>query len=397
MTPPATAGRWRVITSLGIVQIFAWGSSYYLIAVLAEPIVQDMGWPLPWVIGAVSLGMLCAGLVSPRIGQLISTYGGRPVMAAGMCLLASGLAIIAAATALPVFWLGWAVMGVGMAAGLYDPAFATLGRLYGREARSAITALTLWGGFASTVCWPLSAWLLEAFGWRGVALSYAGIHMIICLPLIMLIVPTEARAFRSGSKPKRSFSVAGVERPLYLLLSAIMIVTGMAVTIVSVHLLTLLQARGVSLTEAVALGALIGPAQVSSRLLEMATKGRYHPVWTMLCATAFMTMGLGLLASGVTVLGVAVVLYGAGNGIFSIARGTVPLMLFGATRYAVIMGRLARPALIAQASAPLLGAAVISVLGADVALMLIFAMAVVTLALTTVLISRVSPMTAPEE
>ena len=150
------ARRWPVISALGIVQVLAWGSSYYLMAVLAQPIVNDTGWPLPWVVGALSLGLACGGLASPLVGRWIAQLGGRPVLAAGCTLLAAGLLICAAAPGLPAFYLGWCVIGLGMSAGLYDPAFATLGRLYGEQARSAITALTLWGGFASTVSWPLN-------------------------------------------------------------------------------------------------------------------------------------------------------------------------------------------------------------------------------------------------
>lgn len=144
--------------------IFTWGSTYYLMTVLAGPIAADTGWSLAAVTGALSGGLLVAGLASPWVGRAIARHGGRPVLVAGCVLIACGLLMIAAAPHLSVFWAGWTVLGFGMAAGLYDPAFATLGRLYGTGARSAITLLTLWGGFASTVCWPLSTLMLEAWG-----------------------------------------------------------------------------------------------------------------------------------------------------------------------------------------------------------------------------------------
>ncbi|SIR37855.1 hypothetical protein SAMN05421641_1501, partial [Paracoccus thiocyanatus] len=151
------ARRWPVISALGIVQIFAWGSSYYLLAVFASPIAADTGWSLSWIVGGLSLGLFVAGMASPRVGEAIRHHGGKPVLALSALLLAAGLLILATAPVLPVFIAGWIVLGIGMGAGLYDAAFATLGGIYGREARSAITTLTLWGGFASTVCWPLSA------------------------------------------------------------------------------------------------------------------------------------------------------------------------------------------------------------------------------------------------
>jgi MFS family permease len=118
------------------------------------------------VVGGLSVGLLAAGVVAPRVGRAICAKGGRPVLVARSVLLAAGLAILALAHSLPVYMIGWLVMGVGMGSSLYDAGFATLGRLYGKDARRAITTLTLWGGFASTVCWPLSAWLVEHFGCR---------------------------------------------------------------------------------------------------------------------------------------------------------------------------------------------------------------------------------------
>jgi MFS family permease len=167
------SNRWRhrnvVIGALGLVQIIAWGSSYYLIAVLAKPIADDTGWPLTWVIGGTSVGLLTAGLISQEVGHAIQKHGGRPVLVASTMLLAAGLLGLGFAPSLPFFFAAWVVLGLGMGAGLYDAAFGTLGRLYGTEARSAITTLTLYGGFASTICWPLSALLVEQLGWRGAA------------------------------------------------------------------------------------------------------------------------------------------------------------------------------------------------------------------------------------
>src|SRR6187549_3214326 len=168
-----------VVTALGIGQILAWGSSFYFPAVLAEPIVADTGWSLGWVVGGVSIGLLVAGLIAPRVGSLIERKGGRPVLAASSLLYASGLAGIGLAPTLPVYLLAWVVLGMGT--GLYDAVFAALGKLYGKEARTPITNLTLFGGFASTVCWPLSAFLAETLGWRGACFVYAALHLIVSL------------------------------------------------------------------------------------------------------------------------------------------------------------------------------------------------------------------------
>lgn len=378
--------RWPVISALGVVQIFAWGSSYYLLAVLAAPIAADTGWPLSWIVGALSIGLLAAGIVSPRVGNAIDQYGGRPVLALACLLLAAGLVILAAAQSLWVFVVGWIVLGIGMGGGLYDAAFATLGGYYGRSARFAITTLTLWGGFASTVCWPLSALFLDHLGWRGACLAYAGIHLAICLPLVLLVLPSNGKPRPTGGMHETPrIELYGHERRAYLIMMAIVVLAGLGVTIISVHLLTLLQQRGLSLTEAVALGALIGPAQVAGRICEMASGGRHHPFWTLAIASVLSAAGMTMLAAGFPIIGLSLILYGAGNGIFSIARGALPLALFGPSRYAPIMGRLARPSLIAQAIGPTVGAVLLSVAGTDQILVALAALAVANLALVVLL------------
>jgi MFS family permease len=375
-------GRLTVISALGVVEILAWGSSFYLPAVLAGPIAADTGWPLAWVVGGLSIGLLVAAIASPRVGIAIHRHGGRPVLALAALLLAAGHVVIGLAPNLPAFLAGWLLLGLGMGCGLYDPAFATLGRLYGAEARPAITTLTLWGGFASTVCWPLSAFLVEQVGWRGACLAYAGLHLAVTLPLVLGLIPP-APAAPPGAEGTHGHGdpLTPRERRAFLLMAGVLVLGGTVMTLVSVHLITLLQARGVALAAAVCYGALIGPAQVGARIVEMANKGRHHPLWTLTVAMVLVAAGLAVLAVGVPTVGVALVLYGAGNGIYSIARGTVPLALFGPGRYATLVGRLARPGLAAQALAPSLGAMVLAYGGVDAAYALLLALALANVAL----------------
>ncbi|ODN71845.1 MFS transporter [Methylobrevis pamukkalensis] len=379
--------RWPVITVLGITQIFAWGSSYYLLAVLAGPIAADTGWPLPWIVGSLSIGLLSAGAVSPAASNAIGLRGGRPVLALSSLLLAAGLVILALSMTLPMFVIGWLVIGAGMGSGLYDAAFASLGRYYGASARPSITVLTLWGGFASTVCWPLSALLVDAVGWRGACLAYAAIQIGLSLPLILVFLPRVAPApLPDGTRPPPPpAAFSGAERRTFALLCAIMILCGVAAATMSVHLLTLLQARGETLAAAVALGALLGPAQVGARIVEMAGRGRHHPIWTMAAAVILTALGLLLLTVDTSLAALALVFYGAGNGVYSIARGTLPLALFGPERYARAIGRLGRPNFVAQALAPSLAALVLSMTGADVTLWLLTGIAVVNVGLAGLL------------
>lgn len=389
MTETAERGHprhWPVVSALGVVMIFTWGSTFYLIAVLAAPIAANTGWSLGGITGAFSGALLIAGLVSPAIGRAISRYGGRPVLATGCGLIAVGLLTIGIAPALWVFWAGWALLGVGMAAGLYDPAFASLGRLYGAEARGAITLLTLWGGFASTVCWPLSTLMLDAWGWRGVTVAYAAIHLFGTMPLVLWAIPAVSPdpviAAADGNRPSGS----SVREPLVFgLMAAMLVLYSLIVVNISTWLFAFLEAQGRTLATAVALGALIGPAQVGARILEMAGRGRHHPIWTLVISTVAIAAGLVLLALDLGFAAAALILYGGGNGLFSIARGTLPLAVFGAERYAAVMGRLARPSLIASAAAPLLGAYSIGAVGPEVTLEIIVGLAITNAGLLALL------------
>jgi MFS family permease len=394
----ATMSRGRrhgIIAALGISQIFAWGASYYLPAILAKPIVADTGWPLAWVVGGFSLGLLVAGFSAIRVGHAIERHGGRPVLAASVVLLAAGLVLLATAPNLAVYFLAWAAMGVGMAGGLYDAAFSTLGRIFGADARRAITHLTLWGGFASTVCWPISAVLVESFGWRGAALAYAAFLLLVVMPLHLFVLPREERR-DAGSRTAAAGSVQGETPPerhrlAFAILATMMTVGGTIMAVWSVHIITILEDRGFELAAAVVLGALVGPAQVGGRVLEMLAGGRHHPMWTLLASVTLVAAGLIMLWLGFALPAVALLAYGAGNGIWSIARGTVPLALFGSAAYAVLMGRLAKPSMIAQSLAPSAGAFLLDATGATATLGVLAALACLNVAGVAVLQAYARP------
>ena len=390
-----TPSRGIIISVLGVTQIFAWGSSYYLPAVLAKPISADTGWSLSWVVGGLSLGLLIAGLVSPWVGRAIAHRGGRPVLAVSAGLLAAGLSALALAHSLPAFLMAWLLVGLGMGAGLYDPAFATLGRLYGHKGRSAITTLTLFGGFASTVCWPLSAFLNAHLGWRGACLVYAGFQLVVALPAYVLVLPREPQR----PAPRSVSPILQTDLPrtldskgdaLFPLMAATITLSSVISTTLSVHLLTVLQAKGLTLAAAVGLGALVGPSQVAARAVEMVIARYHHPIWTKVASTSLVAAGLAALWIGVSIIPLALALYGAGIGLESIARGTLPLAVFGPERYPVVMGRIAMPSLIAQAAAPSIGTALIETGGASGAMRVFVAAAIcnVILAVSLFLLLR---------
>ncbi|AEH85268.1 MFS transporter [Mesorhizobium opportunistum] len=384
----STPDRRVIVTTLGLTQIMAWGSSYYLPAVIGPAVSARTGWPFPWVIGSLSLGLLVAGLISPHVGAAIERHGGRMTLAFSAVCLGIGQAVLAASPNLPVFVTGWLIMGFGMGAGLYDAAFGTLGRLYGRGARSTITSLTLFGGFASTVCWPISALLLDAFGWRGVCLAYAAIQLLVALPAYLLVLPRGVPAeppVAAATGPEAGLAPRGL--PLMATLAASITLSAVISSTLSVHLLTVLQSTGLALAAAVGLGALVGPSQVGARAVEMAIARYHHPIWTKLASVTFVIFGVAALWTGLPMLPVALALYGAGIGLESIARGTLPLALFGAPGYAKLMGRLAMPSLIAQAAAPSLGALLLEHVGASGLLSVLLGLALVNVLLVAALLA----------
>jgi predicted MFS family arabinose efflux permease len=377
-----------VITVLGVAQILSWGTSFYFPAVFAPPILEDTGWPLGFIVGGTSVGLLIAGLVSPQVGRLIDRHGGRPVLLASPVLYAAGLIGVGSSPTLAVYLASWVLIGLGMGAGLYDAAFAALGRMYGSAARNPIANLTLFGGFSSTICWPLSAFMIDHIGWREACFAYAALHLLVSLPLQALVLPNAERKIDppradDGTRDPGSRFAARIPREgaILGLLALILSLTAGIGAIVLVHLLIFLEARGVAPVAAVALGTLFGPAQVSARVVERLFGARYHPIWTMVGACALMAIGLTLLSVHAPMLALVILIYGAGYGVSWIGRGTLPLALFGSERFPRLMGKLAFPSLIVQAIAPSAGALLIEAAGTDIAIATLTALAIVNLAL----------------
>ena len=378
-----------VICTLGVFQILAWGSSFYLLGVLAPAITADTGWPPALVVSGLSLALLAAGIVSPKVGRTIQQHGGRPVLATSSVLLAGGLIAVGLATTPWIYLIAWLLIGLGMGTGLYDPAFATLGRQYGQAARRMITAVTLFGGFASTICWPISAFLLEKAGWRSTCFAYAAVHLSIGLPAYWFLMPKSAPSLAGIANSSEAASrelPADRQTVAFWLLGTILTVGAAILSLIAMHLLVLLQERGLGLGMAVALGALVGPSQVAARVVELFAGRRFHPVWTMLVGVVLLALGIILLWLEFPIIALALIAYGAGNGISSIVRGTVPLALFGPTNYAILMGRLGLPILLAMAAAPILGTVLIDAGGASLAFAVLAGMSLANILLVMVLI-----------
>ncbi len=349
-----------VAVLLGIGQTLAWATSYYLPALLAPVVVADLGTEPALVYGAFSLALLISGLAAPRIGRTIERFGGRPVLMASALTLATGLALLGLLPGLAGWFIAWVVLGVGMGLGLYEAAFATLGVLYGRSARRGITIVTLLGGFASSIGWPLAAALMPALGWRNTCLVFSAVNLLLLLPVSALLPRAGAAGEATAAAaidPAELPLPAGWVRRSFLVLAAFFTLRALISTTMSVQLPVMLAGLGLSVTAAVAAASLMGPAQVGGRLLEFTMGRAVHPLrvaWLGAGLLPFATLLLVLVGPVVAVP--FVLMHGASNGIITICRGSVPLALFGPRGYPVLMGKLALPVLMAQAAAPMLTA-----------------------------------------
>lgn len=365
--PRVNPRRGLVITGLGLGQILSWGSTFYLLAVMAEPIAADTGWSLTGVVAGVSVGLIVAGFGSPLVGTLVARNQGRLVLVLSALLLAVGLLLLGVSPNQWWYLSSWIVLGLGMSGGLYQGAFAVLGHTYGASARSAITMLTLFGGFASSICWPLSSYLVHVVGWRWTVVVYAGAHLLLTAPLYALTIPAHpqnALAVPATNKPHVISQGSSAPRWLLIVLVASVTTLGTSIAaLMSMHMFSLLAGVGIAGVAAVAMAATIGPSQVGARLVELIIGRKHHPLWTMLTATFAMAVALSFLGFGIWAPALLVVVYGMGIGLSSIANGTVPLALFGQEHYARIMGRIALPSLLAQAAAPLVGSTLIQHIG----------------------------------
>jgi hypothetical protein len=379
----------KIVLALGVAQIFGWGSSYYLLGALAKPIASETGWPLVLVLSGLSLALLVAGGISPQMGRAVARRGGKLVLAASTLLLAVGLVVVASSRSPIGYLLGWSVMGLGMGLGLYDAAFAALGAHFGPTSRKLITALTLIAGFSSTLTWPLSFLLLDAVGWRGACLAYAALEIAVCLPLYLLFSPIAGVTVRSdaGAATSGARSLSSPRSDFYIL-GVILTLISSVTAILSVNLISIIVALGVASGAAVGLATLLGPAQIFARLVEMVVGRRYHPTITLALATGCLAIGIVFLLASRTAIVMGVLLYGGGIGVAWVARGTVPMAIFGPETYAVQVGRLARPALIAQAVAPTFGAFLMQQWGVVATLNILAAIALTALAFAIILARR---------
>ncbi len=382
---------WLRSLLLGLSQIFAWGGSFFLMAVLIGPVTRETAWPSSWVYGSLSLSIFISGLLAPTVGKQIARQRGRVILMHSGWVIGAGLVMVGLAPVLPVFILGWCLIGVGMSMGLYDALFATLGQQYGLEAKKAITHITLISGFATTIVWPSLAWLIEYFGWRSTCLGYA-VFLSVIIPVLYHYGCRGQNKFQP-EKARDNELPLGLPTENQTMFRWVVInfmIAAVLMTAISVQLISILQAKGLTLKSAIQLGALIGPCQVGVRLLDLIGPKK-HPIWSALISSILVLAGLLILGLDVSLATIGVILYSLGNGIRSILRGTLPLELFGSDSFAIVLGRLARPALIAQALTPLAGGYIVEHSGPLTLLAVLAALAFLNIGVTVAIKQQMAP------
>jgi predicted MFS family arabinose efflux permease len=365
----------QTVVFLGFSQLICWGVSYYLIAAFGELIAADLGWSGTVVYGGFSAALLIMAVTSPLIGRLIDRYGGRFVMTAGSIFLALGCSGIAMSHSIFSYYVAWMLLGFAMRLTLYDAAFASLARIGGARARRPISQITLLGGLASTVFWPIGFFLAEFLGWREALFIYS-CFALLTIPLHLAIPKgrfEEEKAVtkvRTSSSPKliengRERIIAG---SLYALIFTLVnfLNSGM-----SAHMIGIMSGLGLAAAVSVWVSTLRGVGQSLARVCEVLFGGRLHPLNLNIIASSVLPFCfvIGLFSGHFIFTAFAFAfLYGAGNGIMTITRGTLPLALFDSRTYGSFVGKLLVPSFLLSAVAPIVYTLIIEQFGGRAAL-----------------------------
>lgn len=365
-----------VVSGLGVAQIISWGSLYYPIAVLGERMQQDLQVSSSMLFAAFTLSLSISGMAAPAVGRLMEAHGARVVLCSGSVLAMLALCLLGAASGPVSLFAAALLAGCAMSACLYDAGFMALNQIAGEGYRRSVTGLTLFGGFASTVSWPVSQWLMAMAGWREALFFYALLQLLVCLPLHACLLPPNGG--KHGSLPDRP---AGRRPAPDIAWLGLAFASGSFVlSVLSVHLIGMFRTAGLSDGEAVMIAALVGPTQVLGRLLElgMGRNTRAVHVGTMTFTAMILGMTALCLLDGSTRLAYLVAaLYGISNGLMTIVRGIVPAELYGRDDYTALLGRLARPAFIARALAPFGFTLALASLGQALTMLLLPAISVI--------------------
>jgi MFS family permease len=402
LTERSDVRTWSDIAALGLTQIIGYGTLYYSFGILAPAMARDLGWPEEWVFGALSIALLTGGLIAPWSGRWIDRFGAGRVMTAGSVTAALALAVCAAAPSGFAFLPALIAIEIASTMVQYGAAFPLLVQRHPRTAQRSIVWLTLIAGFASTLFWPFTSWLHGFMSWREVYIVFAALNLMLCVPLhAWLSRPAAAaaktlRAGQPASDPPESpqGSVAPANRrTAFILMAAAFAFQSFVSSAVLVHMLPMLGSLGLGVI-GVTVGALFGPSQVASRLINMIF-GRNLSQLILAAVAAALLPGalvvLTLTAPSIAGAMAFAVLFGMGNGLYSIVGGTLPLALFGVEGYGRRQGQIMSVRLIVGSVAPFAFALIMHRLGIHTALGMSAGLgfcAVAALAMVAVLLRR---------
>jgi hypothetical protein len=360
------------VCALGIAQITAWGTSYYCLGILAGPIATDTGWSRSLVYFGFTLALLAMGLVSAWTGRAIDRHGARRVMSVGTVLVSIGLVALSAVRTEAAYLAAWVFLGVGMRLCLYDAAFAALVQVLPSRGRQAISYLTLFGAFASTVFWVVGHFLDEALGWRQTLAVFAAINVAVCLPLNWYGLARRESADANLGREDRGRTrdgapLEGRTRTIAMVLFAlVMSLNAFVFGVITVQLVPLLEAAGLATAAAVWVASLKGFAQFGGRVVEIVFGRNLRAITVARIAIGVLPVSFALLflsAGQVAIIVAFTLLMGASQGVITIVRGALPLALFGSKGYGAVLGLLATPILLVNAASPTLFAIVIDTWG----------------------------------
>jgi len=357
---PATVA----IVSLGVTQIVSWGTTLYALGVLGKPIAADTGWSQGLVFAGLTVGLLVSGAISAGVGRFLDRRGGRLTMSVGSVLNAVGLVLLAQVSDPYSYLAAWAFLGLAMRLTLYDAAFGALVQVTPSRGRRAISYLTLFGGLASTVFWPIGHALNSAYGWRTTLLVFAAINLLVCLPLHVLGLarretPEQAEHARATGNAETQYTgrpLDGSTRTVAMVLfGAVAAASAVVMGALAVHLVPILEGSGLVAAMAVLMASFKGIAQVVGRIWDLTLARKWHPLDVGRVSVALIPLSFAVLMLGGASFWTALaftLLFGVSNGLVTIMRGAVPLALFGAQGYGEILGILATPYLVLAAVAP---------------------------------------------
>lgn len=379
--------------ALGFAQILLWGGSYFILPILAEPIMQETGWPYQMVYGSLSLSLLISGLLLPRIGKIIGANEKNFVLPYAGVIMALGLTVIGLSEHFLLFLTGWAILGVAMGMGLYDSLFASLGKNYGKATSKVIVQVTLIASLAPTISWFLVSLLLSSYGWRTACFIYAAILLITIFPIHLYALPLAER--KAAKQPQLNYNKTVSLKPfrsrIYYLLLINFTIGAVLTTAIVIHLIDILLDKEMAMGTVVGAVAFLGPSQAGVRVLELLFS-RNEPVRTAIISAVITLLGILLLLLNPNFAILGIILFGMGNGMRSILRGTLPLAIFGQENYAVAVGKLARMPLIAQALTPFIGSFLIEQFSVTV-----FLYTCCLLALINIMLFLMVPKSLPQQ